>query len=267
MKRNRAVLLGFVDEMAGEFASEMAPSRRHEPSVPGATAGGTGIRLRSVVSRCRTRKSTLTTTSRGAGFGAPPRRTRDIAGMTLGSDVPCWFGVERSYSRSVRARLRENFGEALFVLRARRVLRWRRRWTLRENLGEAFVGTLTAGRRGLRWHRRWSLHERRIRWNRVQSCTAGPDHRPGVPRHTLRLVLEHDDGLLEVMTRGPWARSPSPGSKKKSAPAHTWPTDNSASNCGATAATHHAAIIDTNRGRPLREFATVSVEECLWAMP
>jgi hypothetical protein len=30
-----------------------------------------------------------------------------------------------------------------------------------------------------------------------------PDRRPGTPRHTIRLVLEFDDGLLEMMLRGP----------------------------------------------------------------
>jgi len=30
------------------------------------------------------------------------------------------------------------------------------------------------------------------------------DTRLGVPDHTIRLVVEHDGGLLEVMLRGPW---------------------------------------------------------------
>lgn len=58
-------------------------------------------------------------------------------------------------------------------------------------------------RRSLRWHRPWSLHERRIRWDRVRTCTAERDIRPGVPRHTIRLVVKHEGGLLEVMLRGP----------------------------------------------------------------
>ena len=41
-------------------------------------------------------------------------------------------------------------------------------------------------------------------WGSVRSCTVGPDRRLGVPRHTIRLVLEHDGGLLEVIVRGPW---------------------------------------------------------------
>lgn len=61
-----------------------------------------------------------------------------------------------------------------------------------------------ATRRGLRWHRRWSLTERRLRWDRVRSCTAGTDQRPGVPPHTHRLVVGHDDGVLEIILRGPW---------------------------------------------------------------
>jgi hypothetical protein len=77
------------------------------------------------------------------------------------------------------------------------------RASLREDLGETFTGVVRAGRRSLRWHRPWSLHERRIRWDRVRTCTAGRDTRPGVPRHTVRLVVEHEGGVLEVMLRGP----------------------------------------------------------------
>jgi hypothetical protein len=75
--------------------------------------------------------------------------------------------------------------------------------SLREDFGSPFIGVVKTGRRGLRWHRTWSWRERRVPWNRVRSCTAGPDRRPGVPRHTVRLVLEYDDGLLEVILRGP----------------------------------------------------------------
>ena len=74
---------------------------------------------------------------------------------------------------------------------------------IREDLGTAFPGTVRAGRSGLRWHRTWSLPERRIRWSQVRSCTVAPDRRPGVLRHTIRLVVEFDDGLLEMMLRGP----------------------------------------------------------------
>jgi hypothetical protein len=76
------------------------------------------------------------------------------------------------------------------------------RATLRENLGPPFVGSVRATRRGLRWHRRWSMTERR--WDRVRTCTAGTDHRPGVLPHTHRLEVEHDDGVLEISLRGPW---------------------------------------------------------------
>jgi hypothetical protein len=76
--------------------------------------------------------------------------------------------------------------------------------TLREDLGKAFAGVVRPGRHGLRWRRSWSLRWRRVAWDKVRSCTVGPDRRPGVDRHTHRLVLEHDDGLLEVTLRGPW---------------------------------------------------------------
>ncbi len=75
---------------------------------------------------------------------------------------------------------------------------------LREDLGEAFTGVVRAGRRSLRWRRLWSLRGRRIRWDRVRSCTVERDIRPGVPRHTIRLVVEHEGGLLEAMLWGPW---------------------------------------------------------------
>jgi hypothetical protein len=77
------------------------------------------------------------------------------------------------------------------------------RGTLRENLGVPYVGVIWASRQGLRWHRRWALREQRVAWNQVRSCTVSPDRRLGVPRHTHRLVLEHDQGLLEVILRGP----------------------------------------------------------------
>jgi len=65
------------------------------------------------------------------------------------------------------------------------------------------VGVVRASRQGLRWRRSWSLREQRVGWDRVRSCTVGTDRRPGVSRHTHRLVLEHDDGQLEVILRGP----------------------------------------------------------------
>jgi len=77
------------------------------------------------------------------------------------------------------------------------------RGTLRENLGVPYVGVIWASRQGLRWHRRWALPEQRVGWNQVRSCTVSTDRRPGVPRHTHRLMLEHDQGLLEVILRGP----------------------------------------------------------------
>jgi hypothetical protein len=77
------------------------------------------------------------------------------------------------------------------------------RGTLREDLGVPYVGVVRAGRQGLRWHRRWALGEQRVGWNQVRSCTVSTDRRPGVPRHTHRLVLEHDNGLLEMILRGP----------------------------------------------------------------
>jgi hypothetical protein len=67
----------------------------------------------------------------------------------------------------------------------------------------AYVGVVWAGRRGLRWHPRRALREQGVGWNEVRSCTVSTDRRPGVPRHTHRLVLEHDQGLLEVILRGP----------------------------------------------------------------
>jgi hypothetical protein len=66
-----------------------------------------------------------------------------------------------------------------------------------------FVGVVRASRRGLRWRRSWSLREQRVGWGRMRSCTVGTDRRLGVPRHTHRLVLEHDEGQLEVILRGP----------------------------------------------------------------
>ena len=77
------------------------------------------------------------------------------------------------------------------------------RGTLREDLGMPFVGVVRAGRQGLRWRRVWSLRKQRVGWDRVRSCTVGTDRRPGVSRHTHRLVLEHDEGQLEVILRGP----------------------------------------------------------------
>jgi hypothetical protein len=75
---------------------------------------------------------------------------------------------------------------------------------LREDLEETLIGVVKAGRRGLRWHGHWSLRQRQIRWDQIRSCTAERDTRPGVPRHTVRLVVEHERGLLEVMQVGPW---------------------------------------------------------------
>jgi hypothetical protein len=75
---------------------------------------------------------------------------------------------------------------------------------VREDLGRSFAGVVTANRRGLRWRRNWSLRSRQVGWDRVRSCTVGTDRRPGVLPHTHRLVLEHDDGLLELILRGPF---------------------------------------------------------------
>ena len=77
------------------------------------------------------------------------------------------------------------------------------RGTLREDLGMPYVGVVRASRQGLRWHRRWALGEQRVGWNQVRSCIVSTDRRPGVPRHTHRLLLEHDQGRLEVILRGP----------------------------------------------------------------
>ena len=77
------------------------------------------------------------------------------------------------------------------------------RGTLREDLGVPYVGVVRASRQGLRWHRRWALGEQRVGWNQVRSCIVSTDRRPGVPRHTHRLLLEHDQGRLEVILRGP----------------------------------------------------------------
>jgi hypothetical protein len=66
-----------------------------------------------------------------------------------------------------------------------------------------FVGVVRVSRRGLRWRRSWSLREQRVGWERVRSCTVGTDRRLGVSPHTHRLVLEHDEGQLEVILRGP----------------------------------------------------------------
>ena len=77
------------------------------------------------------------------------------------------------------------------------------RGTLREDLGVPYVGVVRASRQGLRWHRRWALGEQRVGWNQVWSCTVSTDRRLGIPRHTHRLLLEHDQGRLEVILRGP----------------------------------------------------------------
>jgi hypothetical protein len=77
------------------------------------------------------------------------------------------------------------------------------RGTLREDFGVPYVGVLRASRQSLRWHRRWALGEQRVGWNQVRSCTVSTDRRLGVPRHTHRLLLDHDQGLLEVILRGP----------------------------------------------------------------
>jgi hypothetical protein len=78
------------------------------------------------------------------------------------------------------------------------------RAVLRENQTAPFFGVVDAGRRGLYWHRRWSLLERLVPWSDVRTCSAGPDRRLGVARHTQRLVVEHADGMLEVILFGPW---------------------------------------------------------------
>jgi len=75
---------------------------------------------------------------------------------------------------------------------------------MRQDLGEYFVGVVRPGRGGLRWRRLWSLRFDRVRWDQVRSTTIERDRRPGVARHTIRLVVEHEGGLLEVMLRGPW---------------------------------------------------------------
>jgi hypothetical protein len=75
---------------------------------------------------------------------------------------------------------------------------------LRQDLGETFAGVVRPSRGGLPWHGLWSLRERSIRWDRVRTCAVERDRRPGVPRHTIRLLVEHEDGLLEVILRGPW---------------------------------------------------------------
>ena len=77
------------------------------------------------------------------------------------------------------------------------------RGTLREDFGVPYAGVVRASRQGLRWHRRWALGEQRVGWNQVRSCTVSTDRRLGVPRHTHRLLLDHDQGLLEVILRGP----------------------------------------------------------------
>jgi hypothetical protein len=66
-----------------------------------------------------------------------------------------------------------------------------------------FIGVVRTSRQGLRWRRSWSLREQQVGWNHVRSCTVASDRRLGVPRHTHRLVLEHDEGQLEVILRGP----------------------------------------------------------------
>ena len=66
-----------------------------------------------------------------------------------------------------------------------------------------FIGVVRTSRHGLRWRRSWSLREQKAGWNHVRSCAVTPDRRLGVPRHTHRLVLKHDEGQLEVIVRGP----------------------------------------------------------------
>lgn len=78
------------------------------------------------------------------------------------------------------------------------------RAVLRVDQGVPFVGFVHAGRRGLRWRARWSAHAHHIRWAAVVSCVAGRDQRLGVERHSHRLVLDVDGGMVEVMLRGPW---------------------------------------------------------------
>jgi len=56
---------------------------------------------------------------------------------------------------------------------------------LREDFGEASTGVVRAGRPYLRWRRLWSLRKRRIRWDKVRSCTAERDTRPGAWRTVL----------------------------------------------------------------------------------
>jgi hypothetical protein len=107
------------------------------------------------------------------GTNCAPPQSEDITPAPLAAQSAV------SYSAVVRARLREDFGET-------------------------FAGVVRPSRGGLRWHRLWSLRESSIRWDRVRTCALERDRRPGVPRHTIRLLVEHDDGLLEVILRGPW---------------------------------------------------------------
>jgi hypothetical protein len=96
------------------------------------------------------------------------------------------------------------------------------RGTLREDLGVPYVGVVRASRQGLRWHRRWALGEQAVGWNQVRSCTVSTDRRPGVPRHTHRLMLEHNQGLLEVILRDREGLWPLWGCETGSAPGHTY---------------------------------------------
>lgn len=110
-----------------------------------------------------------------------------------------WLGPDDLIRGAVQAAVEE-----LPSRRMRRGPSRRVRATLRENVGSPFPGVVSAGRAGLRWHRRWSIHERCVGWGRICECSSGPDRRPGVARHTIRLVVGYDEATLEVTARGPW---------------------------------------------------------------
>jgi hypothetical protein len=66
-----------------------------------------------------------------------------------------------------------------------------------------FDGFVAARRRGLSWRKTRTLRWWTLPWASVHSCTLDRDRGPEVARHTIRLVVFHGDGCLDITARGP----------------------------------------------------------------
>jgi hypothetical protein len=66
-----------------------------------------------------------------------------------------------------------------------------------------FDGRIVAHGRGLSWSRPWSLRWWTLPWTTVQSCTLDRDRGVEVAPHTIRLLVFHDGGCLDIAGSGP----------------------------------------------------------------